>query len=56
MVVFKAAIRAAAALLIATPEYNHGAPGALKKALDWASRPHRKSSLDCSLISLERER
>lgn len=36
---FKDAIRAADALLIATPEYNGGIPGVLKNALDWASRP-----------------
>ena len=33
-------IREADALLVATPEYNGGMPGALKNAIDWASRPH----------------
>ena len=33
------AIDAADAVLIATPEYNAGIPGALKNALDWTSRP-----------------
>ena len=35
----KRAIAEADALLVATPEYNHGLPGVLKNAIDWASRP-----------------
>ncbi len=35
----KQCIRAADAILIATPEYNYSFPGVLKNAIDWASRP-----------------
>ena len=42
---FKDAIRAADALLIATPEYNYSIPGLLKNAIEWASRPPSDSPL-----------
>jgi len=41
----KEAIRAADAVLIATPEYNASVPGHLKNALDWVSRPFEGNPL-----------
>jgi chromate reductase len=40
----KNAITAADAILFVTPEYNRSIPGALKNAIDWASRPYGKNA------------
>jgi chromate reductase len=42
----KDAIRRAQAVLFVTPEYNRSIPGALKNAIDWASRPWGQNSFD----------
>jgi chromate reductase len=42
---FRNAIGVSDGVVIVTPEYNHGIPGVLKNALDWASRPLGKSVL-----------
>lgn len=41
---FKQAIADVDAVLFVTPEYNRSIPGALKNAIDWASRPYGKNS------------
>jgi chromate reductase len=43
---FKRRIRAADAILIATPEHNYSMPGVLKNAIDWASRPYGDNSFE----------
>ncbi|MGO3147835.1 MAG: NADPH-dependent FMN reductase [Leucobacter sp.] len=42
----KKAIESSDAILFVTPEYNRSIPGALKNAIDWASRPWGKNSFD----------
>ena len=42
----KEAIAGSDAILIVTPEFNRSIPGALKNALDWASRPWGENSFD----------
>jgi len=47
---FRSQIAAADGLVISSPEYNHGMPGVLKNALDWASRPHNGSPLQAKPV------
>jgi chromate reductase, NAD(P)H dehydrogenase (quinone) len=42
----KEAIASSDAVLFVTPEYNRSIPGALKNAIDWASRPWGQNSFD----------
>lgn len=42
----KEAIAGSDAVLFVTPEYNRSIPGALKNAIDWASRPWGQNSFD----------
>ena len=45
VVAIREAVQKADGLLIVTPEYNYGMPGALRNTLDWLSRPGFKSPL-----------
>ncbi|MEM3458624.1 MAG: NAD(P)H-dependent oxidoreductase [Candidatus Bathyarchaeia archaeon] len=49
---FKAKIKAADALLIATPEHNYSIPGILKNAIDWASRPPGDNSFEDKPVAI----
>ena len=49
---FKAKIRAADAILIATPEYNYSIPGLLKNAIDNASRPYGDNAFDGKPVAM----
>lgn len=44
VVALRAEMRMCDAIIISTPEYNHGASGAVFNALDWASRPYGQSA------------
>jgi chromate reductase, NAD(P)H dehydrogenase (quinone) len=45
-IALKEAIGASQAVLFVTPEYNRSIPGALKNAIDWASRPYGQNAFD----------
>jgi chromate reductase len=49
---FKAKIKAANAILIATPEHNYSMPGVLKNAIDWASRPPGDNSFEGKPVAI----
>ena len=45
-IALKDAIHQSQAILFVTPEYNRSIPGALKNAIDWASRPWGQNAFD----------
>jgi chromate reductase len=52
---FKERVRKADAVLFVTPEYNRSVPGALKNAIDVASRPKAESAWNgkpCAIVSV----
>jgi NAD(P)H-dependent FMN reductase len=48
---FKSALQSADAILICTPEYAHGVPGALKNAIDWTVASGEFSQKPTALIT-----
>jgi chromate reductase len=49
---FKSKIRAADAILVATPEYNYSIPGVLKNAIDSASRPYGDNAFEGKPVAM----
>ena len=49
---FKERIKAADAILIATPEYNYSIPGVLKNAIDCASRPYGDNAFEHKPVAM----
>jgi chromate reductase, NAD(P)H dehydrogenase (quinone) len=52
VVELKSKVRAADAILFATPEYNYSVPGVLKNAIDWASRPYGDSAWEGKPVAM----
>lgn len=52
VVLLKAKVRAADAILIVTPEYNYSIPAVLKNALDWGSRPYGDNAWDNKPVAI----
>ena len=48
----KAVVRGADGVIFATPEYNWGTSGALKNAIDWASRDQEEGSLNGKPVTI----
>ncbi|HLN18845.1 MAG TPA: NAD(P)H-dependent oxidoreductase [Patescibacteria group bacterium] len=48
----KEKIKAADAILFATPEYNYSVPGVLKNAIDWASRPYGQNAWEGKPVAI----
>ena len=49
---FRQRLSSAHGILIVTPEFNHGIPGVLKNAIDWASRPAFRSPFASKAVGM----